>query len=277
MTPRTRFWQLAPDLYFSAPDATLLSRTIDLVFSRMAVGAPPAAARCVSLDLQPAADSKLLFLVDSMPIVHAESERHLPPVIESSLDACAVRARTDCAVFHAGCVQAGGKTVLLLGEKSSGKSTLALWLATHGARYLGDELIFVHPADGRIEGFPKAVSLKEKSFTLFGEAETYVDPARGALRYIQPPDCTPPFSPSARPDAIIVPRFGPFDQLRVTDLAPHETALMLIQQSFGGLDRDPQTLDLIAALATTPAKLMEYPAAEAAGSDILRTCGVATP
>lgn len=272
MTQPTRTWQLGPGFFISAPDGTPLSAAADLVFGRMLTAQPPPeGALCVHLDARRAGAGWQLY-ADSVPIVRACSDNNLPPVVEGTMVACAARTRSDCVAFHAGCVEIAGRGVLLLGEKGSGKSTLTLALAFQGGRYLGDEVVFVRLDDRRIEAFPKAAALKEESFALFGEAPTWYSPLRGALRYYQPPDTAPLFHSIPKADLIVVPRYRPSGELSVTELARHETALMLVQQCFGGLGRNPQALDIIAGLSKTPAHLIEYPSAQDAVTAVLRLC-----
>lgn len=272
MTEPTRAWQLAPDHFVSAPPDTPLARALDLVFGRLRVEAAAAGAACTRLDAVALENGEWLLLVESMPLVRARTARHLPPVVEGALSALAVRVRPDCAVFHAGCVEANGKPVLILGGKGSGKSTLSLWLAARGASYHGDEMAFVRLDDHAVLGFPKAATIKEPSFPLFDEAETFIDPVRGNLRYLQPGDTTPLLHAVPGINRIIVPRFDPSARLEVTPLATHETALMLVQQCFGSLARHPRVLDAVTRLAAVPAALVEYANAEEAGHAVLEMC-----
>lgn len=265
MTQAIRTWQLGPGFFVSAPDGTPLSAATDLVFGRMLATRPaPETALQVRLDARRVGVGWQVCL-DDLPVVRASSDNNLPPVVEGTMTACAVRTRTDSAAFHAGLVEIDGRAVMLPGEKGSGKSTLALWLAQHGAKYLSDEVVFVRFDDRRVEGFPKAATLKEGSFPLFSEAPTWYAPLRGMVRYYDPPSWLPPFHALPRVDLIVVPRYQPASGPTITPLAPHETALVLAQVCFGGLGRDPRILGVAAELASVPARLLEYPSAEAAG------------
>jgi hypothetical protein len=265
----TRTWRLGPQFFIRAPDGTPLSAAIDLVFGRMLVAEPPPEhALCVLLDARRAGAGWQLY-ADGVPIVRACADNNLPPVVESAMTLCAVRNWTDSMAFHAGCVEISGRGVLILGQKSSGKSTLSLSLAHRGARYLGDEVVFVGLDDKCIRAFPKAATLKEGSFPLFAEGPTWYSPLRGALRYYQAPDPAPAFHSLPKADLIVLPSYQPSAELSITELARHETALILLQQCFGGVGRYEKSLGIVADISRTRACLVEYPSAPDATAAVI--------
>ncbi len=68
--------------------------------------------------------------------------------------------RRDALFFHAASLSLGGKGVLLVGPKGSGKTTLALALACRGHGFLGDETACYLPATGELLPFRRPVGLK---------------------------------------------------------------------------------------------------------------------
>jgi hypothetical protein len=182
----------------------------------------------------------------------------LAPALEGALVGWAVRARRDAAAFHAACVSWEGRAVLLVGAKGSGKSTLAGHLATASdGVYHGDEITFVRFSDGVIEPFAKAATIKTGSFACFGPRTTWMDPVRGPVRYIAPTRRGP--AAPVRPVAIVLPRYVADHAGATADPVSAEiAALELVSQTFGGLDRDPRTLELVVALASLPVIELTY-------------------
>jgi len=71
-----------------------------------------------------------------------------------------LRRRKDALFFHAASLGIGGKGVLLVGPKGTGKSTLALALAVRGHDFLGDEYAGYLPATGELIPFRRPVGIK---------------------------------------------------------------------------------------------------------------------
>ena len=87
----------------------------------------------------------------------------------------AAEASGDHLLFHAGALDAGGTGVLLPGASGSGKSTLVAGLACAGLRYLTDELAALDLVDGRLQPYPKPITLKAGSFGVLPD----LDPDKG--------------------------------------------------------------------------------------------------
>lgn len=203
---------------------------------------------------------------NGLPIFSVKHENELAPMLEGTLVGYAVRTRNDCAVFHAATVAVDGRCILMPGGKGSGKSTLALTLGREGARYFGDELAFVRFDDQKLEAFPKAVTLKQGSFPFAPDAMTHQDRVRGPIRYQSPPSSAG-LGEQASVGLILFPRYLPgASELRITELEPHEVALELIQQCFGGLERDSRMMEIVAALSKTPAYAISF----SEGTDVFK-------
>lgn len=250
-------WQLGSSLVVEAPKDSPLAAALRTVFAALEVSTVAPQARRVRLDLVSDPEQGLLLTADGLAVTRVRAPEYLPSLLEGSVGALAVQSRPDCLVFHAGCVALDQRAFMLLGGKGSGKSTLALWLARSGADYFADEHVFVRIRDLRLLAFPKAATIKKGSAALFEGGWSCPDAVRGPLRYILP-------ATAARPGAeadlrfIALPRYDAEAENALTPLQPHETALMLVQQCFGGLGRSPDAIRAVADLARRPAYLLEY-------------------
>jgi hypothetical protein len=70
------------------------------------------------------------------------------------------RLRPMLYFIHAGVLELGGKTFMLVAPSGGGKSTLVWGLVHHGARYLSDELAPVDLRTLLVHPYPRAVTLK---------------------------------------------------------------------------------------------------------------------
>ena len=226
--------------------------------------------------------------INGVPIAVACREVEMAPLLEVALTDVAVRMRCDRIAFHAGAVAFAGQTVLFIANKGSGKSTLSAWLGDHQATYCGDEVVFVHLENRQLEPFPKAATLKHGSFFLFAKSPTYEDPIRGELRYHLPKEwASPELSAShvaqdcansnvrdsleslAPPTLLVFPRYDrKAENPAITELSPEATALALVQQTFGGLERDPRIMDCLVDLAEIPSFEIAYSSTEGAAAAI---------
>ena len=57
--------------------------------------------------------------------------------------------------LHAAAAEVDGQGVLLTGWSKGGKTEVLLALAEHGARYVGDEWVYLRPSDGTMFGLPE--------------------------------------------------------------------------------------------------------------------------
>jgi hypothetical protein len=258
-------FRLGPDVQVAAKGAALID-AINTVFGAMAVDADAKTVGAsggrgkiaLTFELRRVDRSRVRLFANGLPIVSVERESEIAPTLEATLVGCAVRRRTDAAAFHAASVEVGGSGVILSGSKGSGKSTLALALANDGARYLGDEVAFVRYEDGALEAFPKAVTLKEGSFSRFADTRTHTDPIRGRVRYHRP-KTEAPIGYRTRPELLIFPVWCEArEQVQIDPVPQPEVALELIRQAFGGLERDRRTLALVRRLSELPAYRLAF-------------------
>lgn len=192
------------------------------------------------------------------------TEEELAPLLEGSCLGLATRHMDDRVVLHAAGLEIEGRGLALVGEKGSGKSTLALRAAELGHRFLGDELLPIAIDGALAYAFPKSVTLKRGSFSLFREQAEHADPLRGPVRYLLPRSHAAPGSPAGL-HALVFPSFSPeAGPPAPTRLQPEEVALALVQQTFGGLERVAGSLGCIAALCQRPCYFLPFADPDAA-------------
>jgi hypothetical protein len=63
------------------------------------------------------------------------------------------------AYLHAGCVAIGGRGIVILGDKFSGKTTQICELVSRGAAFTSNDRIFIFP-DGGVVGLPVSVNIR---------------------------------------------------------------------------------------------------------------------
>ena len=212
----------------------------------------------MSLDARPLEPSSWQIFAQGFPVLHVMAANQLAPMAESLLCHILSRGCRRSFVLHAGLVEFDDGCVLIPGERGSGKSTLTLWLARHGARYFGDDLILVDKDQRRVSAFPKAVTLKQGSFALFEETETFADPIRGPVRYYLP-DTGGLYQKSLEQIRLIVfLQYETHVECSVGRLGVEWTALALVQQLFGGLKWSDTAMNLAARLAQVPAYVVRY-------------------
>jgi hypothetical protein len=259
-----RAWQLAPGVAVRAVAGSPEAEALATIFSAFEVADEIVASR---LSSSAVAGDELRVSLDGFELFTVPREA-LAPVLEGSLIGWVVRTRADVVPLHAAAIAWAGEAVLLLGDKGSGKSTLAAQLASQaGARlpYLGDEVAFVRIPDLALAPFPKAATIKAGAFAAMPVAPEWRDLVRGPVRYHTPAVTSRAPLPIG---ALVWPRWsasaGAPPPAELARLEPAEVAVRLLHQSFGGLERDPRTLDAIVALATRPAFELRHASAAAA-------------
>jgi hypothetical protein len=266
--PPERTWRLGPDLEVRAHPAEPVAAALDAVFAAFAVSGPAGTAALHLATRNGAAGHELLLA--GVRVATAPDLGHLAPLLEGALVGLAVRRRERCVAFHAAAVALGDGSVLLAGDKGSGKSSLGVALAREGAVYLGDEVAFVEPGPCALRPFPKAATVKEAAFEAFAPlAPTFVDRVRGPVRYVLPAGTGRADAPVAV-RALVFPRFDPDAlEVEVAPVDPSRAALGLVRQVFGGLGRAPESLACVARLAVAPALALRFADAGSAARRLL--------
>ncbi len=85
-------------------------------------------------------------------------------------------AQRGFAPLHAACVELKGRSWIIAGESGSGKTTLMLRYLSAGARYMGDEVVFLK--DGHAWAFPQPVRLYRSNLRALPSLEKLLTPAK---------------------------------------------------------------------------------------------------
>ena len=258
-------WQIGPEVLVQASSDSLITPHMNTVFQLSACSTPKQKPRYVLyLDAEQTKEGAIRVLADDLPVFHTESEHALPPLLEKTLAHYCARMCEDYAIFHAAFLVKDGHGLLLPGEPGSGKSTLCAYLTQQGFQYYGDDFIFMRFHDCEIHAFPKAITLKRGSFDLVRDEPEYFDHARGAIRYFTPEDAgNNPLSATSL-KRIIMPHYVENGINQTQKIDPEVLALAMVQQCFGGLDRDTRMMAMIENLAEQQGFLIEYSSSKCA-------------
>ena len=188
-------------------------------------------------------------------VVGDDAERHTLVHVHLFLALAAALRLRGWYHLHAACTVApDGATLLLVGHGGSGKSTLCAALVAAGHRYLGDDVLFLEGATGRLLAFPRPFHLgPDAAGAIPGVAAHLGDPyGAGAKRRLDAGAAFPgraEWSVGA-PRALLSLRVAA-DQgtTAVVPLAPLEAAALLVESSAFVAGRLPGHRRQLAALA----------------------------
>lgn len=129
------------------------------------VGAEPQAR----VEVIPEGPDRYRAMLDGELICADADANHVALSVTRRLNRLVLDHEPDRLHLHAGAVTRGDATVLVVGSSHAGKSTLVAKLVEKGWSYLSDEQIGVTP-DGRLVAFPRPITLRVGSWSLFDEA-----------------------------------------------------------------------------------------------------------
>lgn len=137
-------------------------------------------------------------------------------------------------VFHAAGLASSDRGLLLCGESGCGKSTLTTTLVDVGLDFLSDELVAISTDGAQMEGFPRAIALKDVSpfvnricprVLRLRTATTTI----GGVIYLDPDALrSSSLRRRATPAALVFPRYSAVDSPKIRSLSPAETAFLLL-------------------------------------------------
>ena len=249
-------WWLGPDLSVSTSSTRIASAAAP-VFSAVTLPKDPSSALRLD-EVLPQQEHGVGIALDGHPLARCADDASLVFFLESLLTHLATHGNRSSLVVHAGLVRWRDRTIMLPGERGSGKSTTSLWLSRRGGEYLGDDLCFVEPETLTVRGLAKAATLKRGSFALYPESTTFTDPLRGPVRYFLPPRIRPLDAAPVHIDRIVFPRYEPDAPTRAEPVSRPLAALALIQQSYGGGEWGERALRMAGRIAERPAHLIRY-------------------
>jgi hypothetical protein len=142
-------------------DPTLRSHFADVLASL-----PPAARPEVTIsviDRRHGGSRRYAIFCDDEPIHWVAQRDRAAAYALSEVNRLAIERTAGSLRLHGGAVERDGIVVAILGPSGQGKSTLTAALVQRGWAYLTDEMVTVDPAVLRVEPFPKALDLSERS------------------------------------------------------------------------------------------------------------------
>jgi HprK-related kinase A len=140
-------------------------------------------------------------------------------------------------IIHAAVVERQGRAIIFPAPPGSGKSTLCAGLVNRGWRLLCDELTLVRLQDGRVDPFPRPVSLKNESIDVIRRfaPEAVVGPVvhdttKGTVAHLKPPsDSVVRMHETAEPAWVVFPQYKPSEAPRLTPV-PRARAFMRVAE-----------------------------------------------
>jgi hypothetical protein len=180
-----------------------------------------------------AADDGCVLSKDGEPLTPIVKAGVLYERLLSDVCYALVDGYTEGLAFHAGCVSAQDKCVLIAGVSGAGKTTTTAWLLGRGYDYLTDELVRVPFATGHAHGWPRPLHVKNGSLSVV-QAQTRGSACLAPLRYpggvfIMPESFAARTVPYATPTHALFVRYQRDTPTHVTPLRPAQTATRLVQ------------------------------------------------
>ncbi|MBL4702490.1 MAG: hypothetical protein JKX85_14670 [Phycisphaeraceae bacterium] len=153
------------------------------------------------------------------------------------------RVMARCPEFlqiHAASLSLNGKGLILAAASGSGKSTLSAALMSRGWRYLCDEFALIHQQTLQLHAFPKAICIKEGSFSILDELgmprwerKHYVKAFKGNVAYVRPSKLSQQNLTATYPvQRIVFPRYVAHHQPVLREMSRSEAAIELAELSF---------------------------------------------
>lgn len=213
-------------------DGEQTRRIADFLFGH--VPAQPAAPPCATMHLRWIAHSRSLGLYRGDVLIYlGDSEGHLAELLMSEVCRLLVTHSGGGLLFHAAGLTWQGGGIMLPAAMTSGKSTLAAWLALQGFSYLTDELVFIPDGAEQAMALIRPLNLRSPSRAALPEAWWQaLRPRPWASREgaLVPPEALNPQGRWEPPrlGLIVFPRYAPDATPSVRRLSRAEAALALL-------------------------------------------------
>ncbi len=166
----------------------------------------------------------------------------------------ALSGASSYAVFHSAALSWGGQGLLLPAASGSGKTTLTAALIQAGFGYLSDEAALVDPRTGRIDAYPKSLSIKRPALlaellALSPHLMATAPAEPGRIWRLDPtwlaPDC-PRASTTAR--VVVFPHYDPTGTTALQPIGHAAAALRLLRHGVNAPASPPRGVPLAGAL-----------------------------
>lgn len=183
---------------------------------------------------------QVLFQFDGAPPFHPLPADQVFPMLEWGLNWCVSSHCHQYLIVHAAVLERSDRALVLPAPPGSGKSTLCAGLVSRGWRLLSDELTLIEPFSGNIVALARPISLKNDSIEVirrFAPAcvlgPTVHDTLKGSVAHFKAPaDSVRRAAEPARPGWIVLPRYEPGAQARLTPLAKGRAFMQLADNAF---------------------------------------------
>lgn len=178
--------------------------------------------------------------VDGEPLFLPLPLRLAPVLIEWGMNwVVSLRAHRFLLV-HASVVARGGAAAILPAKPGSGKSTLGGLLCAAGWRLLSDEFALIRPGDGKVEPFPRPISLKAGSIdavlAVAPDLQTtgvFDHPEDGPMVLVRPPgDAVRARGEAATPKWVVFPTYEPSAALSVARVSKTDAFFEMQDDTF---------------------------------------------
>jgi hypothetical protein len=87
----------------------------------------------------------------------------------SKLMRLSFRCNPDWHSLYAAALRLGDKAIAISAKSGIGKTTLALELMARGAGFYSDEFVFIRKSDKAVSGLPRALLIRERTLSFFGD------------------------------------------------------------------------------------------------------------
>lgn len=229
----------------------------------LAAGKPASSHYVVAHDVE--AQEHVLLLDDAM-VGRSPELQAIAGLLMWSINAEVARRSADHLLIHAGCVARHGSAAVIVGESGAGKSTLVVRLVRDGWAYLSDEAAAFQLTQGTVAPYPKPVTLKPGSWTLFPDLEPAVPevfPSFRVTRWLLHPDAIRPESVGGTAEArwIFFLRRRPGLAAHARPIRAAEAMVRMLRQCLNPSAMTQQGMDVLRS-STTRCEIYELQCAD---------------
>ena len=181
-------------------------------------------------------------------LIHSEGEegfevRHryeVLPHLEWIINWQIIKKRADYVQLHASTLTSPEGALLLPGDPGAGKTTLTAGLLTLGWSYLCDEFALIHPQTLEIHPYPRALCIKEPSFSVIDRLglplcrkTPYHKPTKGRVAFLNPLDVRPDIVGAPSPIRwVVFPNYVAGATPALEPISRSQAAFQLLRQCF---------------------------------------------
>jgi hypothetical protein len=154
-----------------------IARYVDQIFGSLTATEPDVDPTAVSIIDVVTGNRPYRLLLDGVDICGGDDLDSLMTFLHWRLNQLAIASTSTSVLLHASAVRRPDGVAVFPAESNSGKSTLAAGLVRAGFGYVTDEAVAIDPAHGRVEPFPKPISIDPGSWSLFADSAPSIEGA----------------------------------------------------------------------------------------------------